>query len=168
VDFFSSHFTKCRQPSKSKVRVRHRIPLTPRAAKALAAKKAVVKGVQGKAVRKIRTSATFRLPKTLKLQRQPKYPRKSIPALPRMDEFSVLKFPLNTESAMRKIEAHNTLVFICDVRANKQHIADAVKRMYGVDALRVNTLIRYASRLWRRGTDGQTGWQQEGLRPIAR
>lgn len=59
-----------------------------------------------------------------------------------MDEFSVVKFPLTTESAMRKVEQNNTLVFIVDVRANKQHIKDAVKRLYDVDAYRVNTLIR--------------------------
>ena len=120
------------------------LSLTPCAGKALAAKKAVVKGVHGKAVRRMRTSATFRLPKTLKLARQPKYPRKSIPSAPRMDEFAALKFPLNTESAMRKIESHNTLVFICDVRANKRQIAAAVKRLYDVVPERVNTLIRYA------------------------
>lgn len=101
-----------------------------------------MKGVNGKSTRKVRTSTTFRLPKTLKKARSPKYPRKSIPKDPRMDEFSVVKFPLTTESAMRKVEQNNTLVFIVDVRANKQHIKDAVKRLYDVDAYRVNTLIR--------------------------
>jgi large subunit ribosomal protein L23Ae len=43
---------------------------------------------------------------------------------------------------MKKIEDDNTLVFICDVKANKKQIKDAVKRMYQVDAEKINTLIR--------------------------
>lgn len=50
--------------------------------------------------------------------------------------------PLNTESAMKKIEEHNTLVFIVDILANKRQIKDAVKKLYDVNALKVNTLIR--------------------------
>ena len=55
----------------------------------------------------------------------------------------VLHSPLNTESAMKKIEEHNTLVFIVDLKANKRQIKDAVKKLYDVQAARVNTLIRY-------------------------
>lgn len=62
--------------------------------------------------------------------------------MPRVDEFTVLKYPVTTESAMRKMEQNNTLVFLVDVKANKRHIKDAVKRMYDVDALKINTLIR--------------------------
>ena len=43
---------------------------------------------------------------------------------------------------MKKIEEHNTLVFITDVRAHKRQIKDAVKKLYDVQAARVNTLIR--------------------------
>jgi large subunit ribosomal protein L23Ae len=53
-----------------------------------------------------------------------------------------LKHPLTTESAMAKVEAHNTLVFIVDARSNKKQIKDAVKRMYDIECLKVNTLIR--------------------------
>jgi hypothetical protein len=45
----------------------------------LKAKKAVLKGVHSHKKKKIRTSPTFRRPKTLRLRRQPKYPRKSAP-----------------------------------------------------------------------------------------
>ncbi|KAG0322867.1 60S ribosomal protein L25 [Dissophora globulifera] len=110
--------------------------------KALAAKKAALKGVNGQKARKIRTSTTFNRPKTLKLPRNPKYARKSIPHVPRLDQYKVLKAPLNTESAMKKIEENNTLVFIVDVKANKRQIKDALKKMYDVTALKVNTLIR--------------------------
>lgn len=43
---------------------------------------------------------------------------------------------------MRKMEDQNTLVFLCDVRANKQQIKEAVKKLYDVDAAKINTLIR--------------------------
>lgn len=109
---------------------------------ALAAKKAALKGQQGTRVKKVRRSVTFRRPKTLALPRKPKYLRKSIPSAPRMDAYQVLQFPLNTESAMKKIEEYNTLVFIVDRRSNKHQIKAALKKAYSVDAAKVNTLIR--------------------------
>ena len=90
----------------------------------------------------MRLSTTFHRPKTLQLSRAPKYPRRSIPHEPRLDAHKVIVHPLNTESAMKKIEEHNTLVFICDVRANKRQIKDALKTLYDVDCVKVNTLIR--------------------------
>merc|ERR1711998_666980 len=90
-------------------------------AKANAAAKAVKKGSIKRTTRVI-TNTTFHLPKTLKLRRSPKYPR-------------------TTESAMKKIEDNNTLVFIVDVRATKRTVKDAVKRMYDIDCAKVNTLI---------------------------
>jgi len=115
---------------------------TSKEAKAKAAKKAVVKGVHSTGRRKIRTKPRFYRPKTLILPKAPKYPRKSIPTTPRMDQYRTIISPLNTESAMKKIEGHNTLVFIVDVKANKRHIKDAVKKLYDVSAVKVNTLIR--------------------------
>ena len=85
---------------------------------------------------------SFHRPKTLKLARAPKYVRKSVPSVNKLDQFAVIKYPLNTESAMRKIEDQNTLVFLCDVRANKYHIRDAIKKMYEVKCEKINTLIR--------------------------
>lgn len=43
---------------------------------------------------------------------------------------------------MKQIEDNNTLTFICDLKANKRHIASAVKSLYEVEIVRVNTLIR--------------------------
>ncbi|WWC60625.1 60S ribosomal protein uL23 [Kwoniella dejecticola CBS 10117] len=114
----------------------------PQDAKAKSAKKAALKGTSSGSVRKVRTSVSFHRPKTLRLPRAPRYPRKSIPHLPRMDQFRTIQHPLNTESAMKKIEEHNTLVFIVDLKANKRNIKDAVKKLYDVDAAKVNTLIR--------------------------
>ncbi|ODN84092.1 hypothetical protein, variant 1 [Cryptococcus amylolentus CBS 6039] len=114
----------------------------PQDVKAKAAKKAALKGTQSTNVRKVRTSVSFHRPTTLRLARAPKYPRKAIPHLPRMDQFRTIQHPLNTESAMKKIEEHNTLVFIVDLKANKRNIKDAVKKLYDVEAAKVNTLIR--------------------------
>ncbi|KAL8717088.1 MAG: hypothetical protein Q9225_005638 [Loekoesia sp. 1 TL-2023] len=111
-------------------------------AKASAAAKATLRGVHSKKVRKVRLSTTFHRPKTLQLSRSPKYPRKSIPHEPRLDAHKVIIHPLNTESAMKKIEENNTLVFICDVKANKRQIKDALKKLYDVECVKVNTLIR--------------------------
>ncbi|KAF8315615.1 hypothetical protein DL93DRAFT_2078818 [Clavulina sp. PMI_390] len=109
---------------------------------AKAAKKAALKGTHAHASRKVRTSVSFHRPKTLRLAREPKYPRKSVPHAPRMDAFRTIIHPLNTESAMKKIEENNTLVFVVDLRANKRQIKEAVKTLYDVDTVKINTLIR--------------------------
>ncbi|XP_065190154.1 large ribosomal subunit protein uL23-like [Sycon ciliatum] len=111
-------------------------------ATALKAKKAVKVGVNAKGKAKTRTSVTFRRPKTLRLPRTPKYPRKSVPSRPKLDKFAIIKHPLTTESAMKKIEDNNTLVFIVDKRANKPSIKIAVKSLYEIDVMKVNTLVR--------------------------
>lgn len=43
---------------------------------------------------------------------------------------------------MKKIEDNNTLVFLCDIKANKRQIKEAVKKLYDVNAVKINTLIR--------------------------
>ncbi|XP_032773762.1 60S ribosomal protein L23a-like [Rattus rattus] len=119
-------------------------PAPPKAevkAKALKAKKAVLKGVHSHK-KKIRMSPTFRRPETLWLRRQPKYPRKSAPRRNKLDHYAIIKFPLTTESAMKKTEDNNTLVFTVDVKANKHQIKQAVKKLYDIDVAKVNTLIR--------------------------
>eukprot|EP00118_Oscarella_pearsei_P024476 m.306149 g.306149 ORF g.306149 m.306149 type:complete len:162 (+) comp41006_c0_seq1:52-537(+) len=109
---------------------------------ALKAKRAVLKGVHTKGKRKIRTSVRFRRPKTLRTPRQPKYARKSAPKVNKLDKYAIIKHPLTTESAMKKIEDNNTLVFIVDIRANKPKIKLAVKSLYDIEVAKVNTLIR--------------------------
>merc|ERR1719348_2015248 len=47
-----------------------------------------------------------------------------------MDAYNIIKHPLTTESAMKKIEDNNTLVFICDIKSNKHQIKSAVKKLY--------------------------------------
>lgn len=66
----------------------------------------------------------------------------------RLDHYAIIKFPLTTESAMKKIEDNNTLVFIVDVKANKHQIKHAVKKLYDIDVAKVNTLIRLELSFW--------------------
>merc|ERR1712127_240765 len=110
--------------------------------KARKVQKKVVKGVHGTRVKKVRTSVKFYRPQTFRPTRAPKYPRKSTPARNKMDAYNVIKHPLTTESAMKKIEDNNTLVFICDLKANKHQIKSAVKKLYDINISKVNTLVR--------------------------
>merc|ERR1719203_1692258 len=110
--------------------------------KAQAAAKAVKKGTSSKSKAKVRTSVHFTRPKTLVLQRNPKYERKSFPSRNKMDKYAIIKYPLCTESAMKQIEDNNTLTFIVDIKANKRNIAQAIKTMYEIELTKVNTLIR--------------------------
>ena len=109
--------------------------------KAKKAAKALAVGTRKSSVAK-RYSTKFHRPKTLQLQREPKYSRKSVPKTNPLDQYAILKYPLTTESAMKKIEDNNTLVFIVDTRANKRQITDAVRRMYEIKTAKVNTLVR--------------------------
>jgi len=62
-----------------------------------------------------------------------------------MDAHNIIKHPLTTESAMKKIEDNNTLVFLVNIKANKHQIKSAVKKLYDINVAKVNTLIRYCS-----------------------
>merc|ERR1712086_826267 len=106
----------------------------------MGAAKALATGTKSKRSKKIRKSTKFHRPKTLVLQREPKYSRRSVPRVNKLDQYQILKYPLTTESAMKKIEDNNTLVFIVDIRASKS--TEAVRRMYEIKTAKVNTLIR--------------------------
>ena len=110
-------------------------------AKALKAKKAVLKGIHSHKKR-IRTSPTFWQPKSLWLQRKPKYPQNCEPRRNNLDHYAVIKLPLTTKSAMKKIKDNNTLVFIVDVKTNKHQIKEAVKKLYDIDVTKANNLTR--------------------------
>ncbi|XP_046911003.2 ribosomal protein L23A [Dermatophagoides farinae] len=110
--------------------------------KALDVQSKVKKGNFQKRTKKIRTTATFRRPKTKILPRNPKFQRSSAPKLNAFDKFSIIKYPLTTESAMKKIEDNNTLVFIVNLKSNKRQIKTAFKSLFDIDVAKVNTLIR--------------------------
>uniref|UniRef100_A0A7S4QGU0 Large ribosomal subunit protein uL23 N-terminal domain-containing protein n=1 Tax=Ditylum brightwellii TaxID=49249 RepID=A0A7S4QGU0_9STRA len=109
-------------------------------AKAAAVSKQLKKGISKKGTR-IHTKTHFYKPKTLKNDRKPKYASKSTPKKNTMDKYSIIKYPLTTESSMKLIEDSNTLVFIVDIKANKRQIKAAVKDLYNIECEKVNTLI---------------------------
>merc|ERR1712088_1226401 len=110
--------------------------------KAQKVQRKVVKGTHGTRVKKVRTTVQFKRPKTFRPARKPRYPRKSTPARNRLDAYNIIKPPLTTESAMKKIEDNNTLVFITNMKANKHQIKSAVEKLYDINVTKVNTLIR--------------------------
>merc|ERR1719385_451707 len=67
-----------------------------------------------------------------------KNPRKSTPKRTYLDAYNIIKHPYTTESAMKKIEDNNTLVFIVDVKSNKHQIKSAVKKLYEIEVVKVN------------------------------
>ncbi|KAK4725020.1 hypothetical protein R3W88_027799 [Solanum pinnatisectum] len=96
--------------------------MAPAKAQAVKAAKAVKSGSTFKKTsKKIRTKVTFHRPKTLKKDRNPKYPRISAPGRNRLDQ---------------------KLRIIIHLYLNKKMIKDAVKKMYDIQAKKVNTLIR--------------------------
>merc|ERR1712032_307774 len=113
----------------------------PAGKKAAKVAKAVKSSVSSK-TKKVRTNVHFSKPKTLQLRRDPKYPRKSTERRYKLDKYRIIQCPVTTESAMKKIEEINTLVFLVDIKATKPKIKQAVKEMYDVQCAKVNTLIR--------------------------
>uniref|UniRef100_A0A7S2ACN8 Large ribosomal subunit protein uL23 N-terminal domain-containing protein n=1 Tax=Alexandrium andersonii TaxID=327968 RepID=A0A7S2ACN8_9DINO len=101
-----------------------------------------VKASTARKARKVRTNVHFFRPKTQIKQRDPKYPRRSTESRCKMDKYRIIQCPVTTESAMKKIEEINTLVFLVDIKATKLKIKEAVKALYDVQCAKVNTLIR--------------------------
>ncbi|VCW97014.1 unnamed protein product [Gulo gulo] len=120
---------------KTAPKAKKEAPVPPKAearAKALKAKKVVLKGVHSHTKKR----------RTLRLRRQPKYPINSSSRRNELKHYAIIKFPQTTESAVKKIEDNNTLVFIVDVKANKHQIKQAVKKLYSMDMAKVNISIR--------------------------
>uniref|UniRef100_A0A8C8S6X7 Large ribosomal subunit protein uL23 N-terminal domain-containing protein n=1 Tax=Pelusios castaneus TaxID=367368 RepID=A0A8C8S6X7_9SAUR len=107
-------------------------PATPEA-RALTARKAVLKGVHGHKKMTIRTSPTFpRSAKGTVCVRPVLYnPNVFLPGSGRLAHYAVIKFPLTTESALKKME-DNTQVFVVDVEANKHQVTQAVKKLISI------------------------------------
>lgn len=116
------------------------LSVQPLGKKAAAVSKALKKGISKKGTR-IHTKVHFYKPKTLQLDRKPKYEKRSTPKKSGLDKDSIIKYPLTTESSMKLIEDSNTLVFIVDIKANKRQIKAAVRDLYNIECEKVNTLI---------------------------
>jgi len=108
----------------------------------MAIKKVIEKGKKSKIVKHVRYTPRFIRPKTKILARTPKYSRKSFPRKNPLNQYTIIRYPVTSESAMQQIENNSTLVFIVDIRANKRKIKEAVEKMYQIKAAKINTLIR--------------------------
>merc|ERR1712080_219756 len=83
------------------------------------------------------TAIRFHKPKTLAKARKSKFtavPKSTV----RSDKFSLIRYPLSTEKAMKKMEDENTMVFIVDSRTNKKQIKPHSK-IYITLKLKVST-----------------------------
>ena len=58
-----------------------------------------------------------------------------------INPYSILKYPLSTEKAVREMETSNTLLFVVSKRANKKKVKWAIEKEFGVKVLDVRTLI---------------------------
>ena len=90
---------------------------------------------------KVWNKVTFRLPNTKTLARKAIAPKKSVKKESTWDKYSIVKYPLSTESAIKTIEDQNTLQFVVDKRARKPAIRKACEELYGIKVSKVNTLI---------------------------
>merc|ERR1711884_145914 len=102
---------------------------------------AVKKGAHTARKTKMWTKVTFKLPKTLATARSPIAVKKSVKKESTWDKYSIIKYPLSSESAIKTIEDHNTLVFVVDKRARKPAIRKACQELYNIRVRKVNTLI---------------------------
>ncbi|CAD2101467.1 60S ribosomal protein L23, putative [Plasmodium vinckei lentum] len=92
---------------------------------------------------KITTSIRFKRPRTLRLKKNPKCPKILKSCYKKtLDKYGIIKYPLTSEKAMKKIEEINTLVFICDKRADKRKIKKSVKSLFDIKCAKVNVLNR--------------------------
>ena len=70
--------------------------------------------------------------------------------------------PYITEKGFNLIETHNTIIFMVERRASKQHIKAAIKTLYEAEVAEVNTM---------RGTRGKKAMvkfaEEEGARNLA-
>ncbi|KAL7304094.1 hypothetical protein TKK_0003554 [Trichogramma kaykai] len=110
--------------------------------KALGARDKVTEVVSNTKDHKNQNHVHWRRPKTSRPERNPKYPRKSIPTRNRMEAHCIIKYPLTTENSMKKIEEENTIVFLVHSEANKSSIKSAVEKLYDVHVSKVNTQVQ--------------------------
>lgn len=100
------------------------------------------KGTHTAQKRKVWYNTTFRRPVTKTQKRAPIALRVGVKHPVVFNPHAIVKFPVSSESAIKTIEDHNTLVFIVDRRAKKPVIKRACQELYKIKIQRVNTLIR--------------------------
>jgi large subunit ribosomal protein L23Ae len=71
-----------------------------------------------------------------------KYERRAVePVSLKRNEYKIIRGPVTSDKASRKLEDENTMVFWVDLRATKAQIRAAVNKLYHANALKVSTLV---------------------------
>merc|ERR1719321_1782276 len=93
----------------------------------------------------IRHSVSFHRPTTMTYKRVRKYSHfpKSLKCF---SKTIVIKYPVTTESAMKKIEDNNTLAFIVDKNATRKKIDIHINTIYNIQTHKINTAVRHDGR----------------------
>lgn len=82
-----------------------------------------------------------------------------------MDAIYVIKKPLMTEKATLLQENANAYAFEVDLRATKDDIKDAIKRLYNVRVVSVNTQVRKErARRYKYGVVSGRNWKRAIVR----
>lgn len=58
-----------------------------------------------------------------------------------MEPYTLIKYPLATEKAIRMMEAENKLVFMVERKASKLQLKKAFEEMFNIKPIKVNTII---------------------------
>merc|ERR1711881_442195 len=91
--------------------------------------------------RKIHHRVSFHRPKNKKPIRRPRYGRFTT-CFDKFTTPTVIKYPLTTDSALKKIEDTNTLVFIVDCSSTKRQIKSHLQTLYDIRSSKINTIVR--------------------------
>lgn len=106
--------------------------------KAETAAVAVQKGQQ----KQVRNFTKLHQVKKARVPKAPKYEHKAVqPVSLKRNDYKIIKGPVTSDKASRKLEDENTMTFWVDIRAKKPEIAAAIFRLYHVKPVSVNTLI---------------------------
>lgn len=57
------------------------------------------------------------------------------------DPYIIIKHPISTEKAVRLMESENKLTFIVNRRSKKPEIKEALKQLFKMKIIKINTLI---------------------------
>jgi len=83
----------------------------------------------------------FHRPNKDKIERKRKYMKKLENSSTKKNYLKIFKYPLTTESSMKKIQSSNTIILIFDPTANKGKIKFLMEKIYKTKVTSVNTLI---------------------------
>ena len=95
-----------------------------------------------KNIRKIRKMKKFTAPQTTQTPSKPLYEHYAVkPVAQKRNDYKIIRGPVTSDKATRKLEDENTMTFWVDIRATKPEIKAAFNRLYHVMPEKVNTMI---------------------------